>query len=183
MFRLGLLHSQRQEEKLTLGDRSMYLGLSELAKYQECPRSAIAAKQAGASENINQLITFGRGHWFEQGVADSFSALGLNQMRQVEISHRYQEATVKGHLDITFVWDNPRPAVRILEIKSMETLPDEPYLSHQWQITAQTELLKHCWNKPVFSLPGLNQVSVPDLCSQKLGLKLPKDPLDCSIEG
>lgn len=183
VFRAGMLESQEKERRISLGDRSLYLGISDLAKYQECPRAAIAAKLAATSDDLDQLITFGRGHWFEQGVADSFTALGLKQMRQVEISCQYQDAPIKAHLDITLVWDKPRPAVRIVEIKSMEKLPDEPYYSHQWQIAAQTELLRHCWNKPAFKLADSGKMSFPELCQKMLGVKLPENLDDCSIEG
>lgn len=183
IFRYGMLVSQQRELQENLGNRERYLGLSDLAKYQECPRNAIAAKIMGKPDDLATLLTLGRGHWFEQGVADSLSALGLNQMRQVEISWQYQDAPVKGHLDIVLVWEKPYPAVRILEIKSMENLPQAPYASHQWQITAQTGLLKACWNKPVFGEGDLNNLPFPQLCRQKFGINMPEKIADCSVEG
>lgn len=183
IFRLGLQASQNKQLKKNLGDRSAYLGLSDLAKYQECPRAAIAAKLGINRDDNSRLMAFGRGHWFEQGVSDSFTALGLNHLRQLEISCQYQGAPIKGHLDIALVWAKPYPAVRILEIKSMEKLPVEPYSSHKWQAAAQTALLKRHWNEPVFCADKLEALTFPELCRQRFDLRLPDSVENCSIEG
>lgn len=132
-------------------------------------------------------MTLGRGHWFEQGVAEAFAALDLRQMRQLEIACTLQSAPIRGHLDIVLIWPEPNPAVRIIEIKSMENLPTIPHASHEWQVSAQTGLLRKYWSEPVFSV-GIAKgrtraLSFPDLCKHQLGLQVPATVQDCSVEG
>ena len=183
VFRSGMVAKQDRDIEKVLGDRSSYLGLSDLAKYQECPRAAVAEKFNGKSDELSTLLTLNRGHWFEEGVAGSFAALGLKEMRQLEVFYTYNDVPIKGHMDIVLVWEKPFPAVRILEIKSMDKLPQQPYTSHVWQITAQTELVKYCWNNPVFSVSEKRKLSFPQLCREKFSINLPETVQDCSVEG
>lgn len=160
----GLEERQQMRLQDTLGNRSAYLGISDMAKYQECPRASIAAKIVQKSNALASLLTLERGHWFEEGIAECLSSLGLKQMRQMEINYQYLDVPIKAHLDIVLVWEKPYPAVRILEIKSMENLPQAPYSSHIWQVQAQTEMLKSSWNTPVFTEAGCRKMTFPRLC-------------------
>lgn len=83
IFRQGPdLVSQRQTAR-TLGHREAYLGMSELARFTECPRAAVAAKLYPAPANLPRLLTLQRGHWFEQGVAESLAGLGIHAPTQL----------------------------------------------------------------------------------------------------
>ena len=116
VFRQGLdLVSQRQTAR-TLGHREAYLGMSELARFTECPRAAVAAKLYPAPANLPRLLTLQRGHWFEQGVAESLAGLGIHALTQLEIRCEQGEMPLVAHCDLVLVWQQPRPAVRILEI-------------------------------------------------------------------
>ncbi|MBD5418352.1 MAG: hypothetical protein HDR50_12090 [Desulfovibrio sp.] len=86
VFRQGLQHYGERQTRTQLGDRSAYLGMSELARYGECPRAAVAAKLSQQHTSLETLLTLQRGHWFEDGIAGCFGELGLRLMRQVEIS-------------------------------------------------------------------------------------------------
>ncbi|MBD5416514.1 MAG: hypothetical protein HDR50_02340 [Desulfovibrio sp.] len=90
---------------------------------------------------------------------------------------------------MTLVWEKPRPAVRVLEIKSMETLPQKAYPSHERQVEGQVALLQELWDAPAFSLKrgdgatAHEHLSFPDLCRRELGLTIPAAPDQVSIEG
>ena len=189
VIRRGLeLYGQRQTEA-QLGDRSTYLGMSDIARYPDCPRAAVAGKLAGGDTSLERLLTLQRGHWFEDGIADALRAGGLRFMRQVEISDTYAGVPIRAHLDLALVWEKPMPAVRILEIKSMETLPKEPYEAHERQVMGQVAMLDELWDAPRFTLRredgtiAYEKAGFPELCRRELGLNLPDDPEKVSIEG
>ncbi len=83
----------------------------------------------------------------------------------------------------------PHPAVRVLEIKSMETLPKEPYPSHERQIQGQVALLEEFWGAPVFTLKhgdgttAHTSLNFPELCRREVGMKIPDAPEEVSVEG
>lgn len=89
VFRQGLQHYAERQTRALLGDRSAYLGMSDLARYAECPRAAVATKLYPQNTSLGNLLTLQRGHWFEDGIAGCFGALGLRFMRQVEICHSH----------------------------------------------------------------------------------------------
>ncbi len=189
VFRQGLQQYGERQTRIQLGDRSAYLGMSDLARYADCPRAAVAAKLRAQNTSLGNLLTLQRGHWFEDGLAGCFGALGLRFMRQVEISHSHGDVPIRAHLDMALIWEKPQPAVRVLEIKSMETLPREPYPTHQRQIEGQVAFLEELWDAPVFSLKrgdgtiAHDHLSFPELCRRELGLHIPSDPEQVSIEG
>ena len=65
---------RNSERQIRLGDRSRYVGMSDIAKMLDCPRAALAGQalhylNTGAlTEALKRQITFHRGHWFETGV-------------------------------------------------------------------------------------------------------------------
>lgn len=189
VFRQGLQRHGEQQTRTQLGDRSAYLGLSDLARYADCPRAAVAAKLLQQDTSLENLLTLQRGHWFEDGIAGCLGARSLRFMRQVEISHSPGDVPIRAHLDMTLVWDAPHPAVRVLEIKSMETLPKEPYPSHERQIQGQVALLEEFWDAPVFTLKrgdgttAHTSLNFPELCRRELGMKIPDAPEEVSVEG
>lgn len=172
-----------------LGDRSAYLGMSDLARYGDCPRAAVAGKLGAQDTTLEHLLTLQRGHWFEDGIAGCLGGAGLRFMRQVEIGHSHAGVPLRAHLDLTLVWDKPVPAVRVLEIKSMETLPGEPYPAHERQVMGQVSMLEELWEAPVFTLRRENgtiahaRLNFPELCRRELGVSLPNAPERVSVEG
>lgn len=96
---------------------------------------------------------------------------------------------IRAHLDLALVWEKPLPAVRVLEIKSMETLPREPYAAHERQLMGQVALLEELWDAPAFTLRredgtiAYENLSFPELCQRELGFTLPNAPEKVSIEG
>ncbi len=189
IFRQGLALGAQRRTAQTLGRRETYLGMSELARFAECPRAAVATKLYPAPTNLPRLLTLQRGHWFEQGVAESLSGLGIPAFTQLEIRCEQGEMPLMAHCDLVLVWQHPHPAVRILEIKSTETLPDSPYVAHEQQILGQTIMLRHCWNLPAFclrspaGLPSGDPIPFPRLCRTRLGISLPDDVEQVDLEG
>lgn len=186
-IRQGLYASAIQNTKNTLGERSKYLGLSEIAKYAECPRSAVLGKNAGQTCDMQRLLTLQRGHWFEDGIKKALIASKLPHIHQLEISVRRKACTIKAHLDFTLVCEK-HAAVRILEVKSTEYLPEEAWAAHKLQAQGQIDLLRHCWNKPVFSLKNAQgevlqeKLTFPQICKEQLGLEIPVNPRKLSLE-
>lgn len=184
-IRQGLSVCARQQTKENLGDRKSYIGMSDLARYAECPLAAIAAKVAGKEERLKDLIILQRGHWYERGVGEALEAVAPSFIQQLEISVQGGSAPVKAHLDFTHIWDRPVPIVQVLEIKSTGALPENPYDAHRFQIQGQISLLRHHWNEPVFSADGARSkpMTFPNLCTHKLGLSMPEDASQVIIEG
>ena len=44
ILRYGLERNAEQQTAIQLGDRSLYVGMSDIAKMLDCPRAALAAK-------------------------------------------------------------------------------------------------------------------------------------------
>ena len=188
----GLERSAEQRTAIQLGDRSLYVGLSDIAKMLDCPRAALAAKlftpeYRSTDEALKRRIPFHRGHWFETGVHQALVGYGLSPLFQLEIEIMYGDVPIKAHLDFTLVTVQPHPTVRILEVKSTARLPTTLSESHAMQIGGQTALLKACWNHPVFNLvletgEVLHHRTFPEICNECLGVSLP-DASACDIQG
>ena len=189
----GLERDARQRTTILLGDRSRYVGLSDIAKMLDCPRAALAGKlytpeSRNTAEALKRRIAFHRGHWFETGVHQALIGYGLSPLSQLEIEIRYGDVPIKAHLDFTLVTDQPQPTVRILEVKSTAKLPTTLSESYLMQIGAQTALLKAYWNHPVFSIiqetgEVLYHRTLPEICKELLDVSLPDDASACDIQG
>ena len=189
----GLERSAEQRTAIQLGDRSQYVGMSDIAKMLDCPRAALAGKlyipeYRSTDEALKHKITFHRGHWFERGVHQALIGYGLSPLSQLEIEIRYGDVPIKAHLDFTLVTDQPQPTVRILEVKSTAKLPTTLSESYLMQIGAQTALLKAYWNHPVFSIiqetgEVLYHRTLPEICKELLDISLPDDASAYDIQG
>ena len=193
ILRCGLERSAEQRTAIQFGDRSQYVGLSDIAKMLDCPRAAMAGKlyipeYRSTGEALNHQIIFHRGHWFETGVHQALVGYGLSPLFQLEIEIVYGDVPIKAHLDFTLVTDQPQPTVRILEVKSTAKLPTTLSESYLMQIGAQTALLKAYWNHPVFSIiqetgEVLYHRTLPEICKELLDVSLPDDASACDIQG
>ena len=189
----GLERSAEQRTAIQLGDRSQYVGLSDIAQMLDCPRAALAGKlytpeYRSTDEALKHKITFHRGHWFERGVHQALIGYGLSPLSQLEIEIRYGDVPIKAHLDFTLVTDQPQPTVRILEVKSTARLPATLSESYAMQIGGQTALLKAYWNHPVFNIiqetgEVLYHRTLPEICKELLGVSLSDDASACDIQG
>lgn len=189
VFRQGLQLSGEQQTKAMLGDRSSYIGMSDIGRYSECPRAAVANKLHPQPTELGRLLALQRGHWFEYGAGQCLKALNLHMLPQLEVSFTWQETPIRAHLDFTLVWDAPVSAVRILEVKSRETIPSQPNTAHGVQIQGQVSILRWLWGQPVFNLRSPDDaflhenMTFPQLCKAHFGLTIPKTPEGVSLEG
>ena len=171
----------------TLGNRSDYVGMSDLAKYSACPRAALSDK-VHDELSLKQMLMYSRGHWIEDGIGQSLKACGHPIIRQLEINDCTNRAPIKAHLDFVLFSTSPSAKVRIVEVKSMNTIPDAPYPQHEFQAHGQVSLLHGLWNKPVFTMRDeqgnviLEQKTFPQICQDRFGVAMPTAPSRVSIE-
>ena len=126
-----------QQTVETLGDRTTYLGASDILA---CPRKTILAKLQPPEADLVTLLRFRRGHMAEDIVAAAFTAAGFtNFRRQVEVRHR-GDVPIMAHIDFVFT-SKVRKTMAVLEVKSPETIPTEPYGSWETQLYLQMGLL------------------------------------------
>ena len=196
----GLLAHAEQKTARELGDRSQYIGMSDIGKGMECMRAAVASKLGlsaipaatavgGFAPDdvacvLGRQIILQRGHWQEYGIEKALAATGVKLVPQLEISIEHSEVPIKAHLDFTLAWGGQRPAVRILELKSNERIPDTLYASYEAQLYGQVGMLKSCWTEPCFSAPGtgLQSVTFPQIVQGLFGVMLPESPDTVDIE-
>ncbi len=189
LIRQGLEAVSQKSTAAHLGDRSTYVGMSDIGQHWECPRAALARKVMPTPNSLERLLTLQRGHWFESGVGQALASLGLHVLPQLEISWQHQGVPIKAHLDFVLVWGAPVNAIRILEVKSTDKLPASPHDAHLLQLHGQIGLLTQAWGKPVFSLRAEDGTLLHDkmtfaqLCHARLGLQLPATADETSMEG
>ena len=188
LIRQGLQAVSQQNTAAYLGDRSTYMGMSDIGQHWECPRAALARKVLPTADSLDRLLILQRGHWFESGVGQALASLGLHVLPQLEITWQYQGVPIKAHLDFVLVWGAPVNAIRILEVKSTDKLPDTPHDSHLLQLHGQIGLLAMVWDKSAFSLRSADgtllhtKLTFPQLCHAHLGLQLPTRADAASLE-
>jgi hypothetical protein len=195
----GLLETSAQRTASSLGDRSQYIGMSDIGRALECPRAAVANKLFGNSAGLEgsqhdltsmlgKQLRLQRGHWFEAGVAQVFRTQGLPVIEQLEIQAIHNQVPIKAHLDFTFVSAAGQPTVRILELKSCENIPATLYSSYETQVYGQVGLLRALWDKPAFGvhgetgMTGCSGLTFPELCRERLGIEMPADASLVDIE-
>ncbi len=195
----GLLESSAQRTASSLGDRSQYIGMSDIGRALECPRAAVGQKLFGNGHDqqqdqhavqamIGKQLRLQRGHWFEAGMAQIFRQQRLPVIEQLEIVTSYQQVPIKAHLDFVFVSAVGQPTVRILELKSCEKIPKTLYSSYETQVYGQVGLLRALWDQPAFGVHGEADsqgrygLTFPQLCREKFGIEMPAHPSAVDIE-
>jgi hypothetical protein len=202
----GMLKHGECQTVEQLGDRSKYVGLSDIGKGAECLRSAVAGKVFGSRhpkaddvlnwyreaefekvmEALRKQLILQRGHWFESGIEQAFEANQAKFFTQLEIDAGFDGVPVLAHLDFVLVG---KGAVRVLELKSMAQFPDDLYTAYLTQVYGQLGFLYKYWNKPRFSIrDGTGQilyekVSFPELVKKRFGIDMPDSAAEADIEG
>ena len=119
----GLVESSEQRTASSLGDRSRYIGMSDIGRALECPRAAVGRKLFGNDDLVHQhdlpsqlsrQLRLQRGHWFEAGIAEVFRQQRLPVIEQLEIEMNHHGVPIKAHLDFVFASAVGQPTVRIL---------------------------------------------------------------------
>ena len=197
----GLLKHGECKTAGELGDRSKYVGLSDIGKGAECLRAAVAGKVYGSlhpsadkvmdwyreaefdkvMEVLRKQLILQRGHWFEAGIEQAFEANGAKFFSQLEIDAGFDGVPVLAHLDFVLV---AKGAVRILELKSTENIPDNLYASYECQLYGQLGFLSKYWNEKRFSIrDGTGKMSFPELVKQKFCIDMPESVQEVDLEG
>jgi len=163
----GLLRHGAHHTAQHLGDRSTYVGLSDVGRAITCLRAAVASKlgrgDVPTGDDIGRWLRDGdaqpittalgrqlvlqRGHWLEAGVETALRANGVNLIPQLEISVVENGVPLRAHLDFVLVGGGPRPALRVLELKSTAHLPKTLYSAYEVQLYGQIGLLQAQWNR------------------------------------
>ncbi len=140
LFNLSIKHAAE-----ILGDRSEYIGASELG---QCPRKVVLGKLNPTEPDLATLLRFKRGHMAEDLVAEALSENGkFRPQREVDVATD-DPVPIKGHIDFLF----QGKALGVLEVKSVTSIPDSPYESWEMQLHAQMGLL--ALNKPGAQIKG-----------------------------
>ena len=202
----GMLKHGECQTAEQLGDRSKYIGLSDIGKGAECLRSAVAGKVLGSRhpkaddvltwyrerefekvmEALRKQLILQRGHWFEAGIEQAFEANQAKFFTQLEIDAGFDGVPVLAHLDFVLVG---KGAVRVLELKSMAQFPDCLYTAYESQLYGQLGFLSKYWDKPRFSIrDGTGQIlyekmSFPELVKKQFGIDMPESAAEADIEG
>ena len=202
----GMLRHGECQTAEQLGDRSLYVGLSDIGKGAECLRAVVAGKVYGSMhpspdkvlgwyrdgefekimEVLRKQLILQRGHWFEAGVEQAFEANGVKFFTQLEIDAGFDGVPVLAHLDFVLVG---KGAVRVLELKSMANLPEHLYTAYLTQVYGQLGFLAKYWDQPRFSIrdgTGLiihSKLSFPALCKKVFGVDMPELVHDVDLDG
>ena len=191
ILRQGLAQKNARTSAQTLGDRSQYIGMSDIGSYLTCPRKAILNRLHPEQKDTSlpKLLTLNRGHWFEDGIAAVLEELNIPHIRQLEIGIEHGDGVeIKAHLDFVLVSTNPKPTVRILEIKSCRELPEVLYPSYEMQVYGQVGLIARHWDGPDFSLTDeqgeclFAGMTFPEVAHNLWGIELPDDVTFVDIE-
>jgi CRISPR-associated exonuclease Cas4 len=129
----NFLKTINQESKESLGDRSKYIGASDVGG---CPFKAIKEKLEKPEYSIEKQIVFQRGHIAEELVAKMIN--GVSCERQVEVKGEIDNFPLIAHLD--FLIRGKTRSV-IIEAKTVSSSIDEPYESWILQVQFQMGLL------------------------------------------
>jgi len=193
----GLVESSAQRTASSLGDRSRYIGMSDIGRTLECLRAAVGRKLFGNGDDqahhhdlpslLARQLRLQRGHWFESGIAQVFRQQRLPVIEQLEIATSHQGVPIRAHLDFVFASAVGQPTVRILELKSCENIPSTLYSSYETQVYGQVGLLHALWDQPAFGVHGEDSHgsagrTFPQICRAKLGVEMPAHPSDVDIE-
>jgi hypothetical protein len=202
----GLVRHGEDQTRRSLGDRRDYVGMSDVGKAIDCLRAAVANKvvphppadpaaayRQGDAVAVDAILrrelTLHRGHWFEAGIEAAFHANRTPLLPQVEIAMNDHGVPIRAHLDFVLLRGGPKPAVRVLELKSMTRIPAALYPAHEAQLYGQIGLIAKQWAKPAFSLRDeaggvrFANVGFPDLVRRSLGIDLPDESRHVDLQG
>jgi hypothetical protein len=129
------IKEKNRQDSAHLGNRSEYVGASDIAG---CPRKAVLSKKNPKEHDAKTLLRFARGHVAEGLLAEIFAAGGLNFDRETEIPHP-EYPFIRSHIDFLF---SSSKRLHVVELKTVDGIPDEPYSSWVDQLHTQMGLLE-----------------------------------------
>lgn len=129
----NLIKTLEAESKQSLGDRSEYIGASDIGG---CPFKTVMSKRRPPRHSLSQQIIFQRGHLAETLVSKMLN--GLHVIEQHEALGEIDEFQLKAHLD-KLIMSKDRCVV--VEVKTVSAPVEEPYESWVLQVIYQMGLL------------------------------------------
>lgn len=129
----NFLKTINEESKESLGDRSKYIGASDVGG---CPFKTIKEKLEKPEYSVEKQLVFQRGHIAEEIVAKMIN--GVPYKRQVEVKGEIDNFPLIAHLD--FLIKGKTRSV-IVEAKTVKEQVNEPYESWILQVQFQMGLL------------------------------------------
>lgn len=129
----NFLKTIKQESNDSLGDRSKYIGASDVGG---CPFKTIKEKLEKPEHSVEKNIVFQRGHIAEEMVAKMLN--GVPYKRQVELKGEIDNYPLIAHLDFLI---KAKTRSVIVEAKTVKEQIDEPYESWILQVQFQMGLL------------------------------------------
>jgi len=190
---IGYVRANERRTMATLGDRSLYIGMSDVSKGFGCLRAAVASRvypnrfyptehevrlmsHEQIQKALDRIRPLERGHEQETGMASAFNALGRHCVQQLEIRVQHEEVPIHVHLDFTNLYDE---WVEVVESKSNENIPDELYAEYTTQIYGQIGFIHSYWGESVFSVRAedgsyvVENQPFAELAKQRFGLIYP----------
>lgn len=156
----GLKKAAHERTIASLGNRASYVGASDIVAAQDCLRKVVLKKlQPAAEESEQSLLTKERGHWIENGLADSFSAQGIPFLQQLEIGFTAHGVEHRFHLDFVAVIAN---MLVVIEVKSQRLKKPELYSNYKNQIKCQIEALSRLWHEAAFRVGSTGRYQTMD---------------------
>lgn len=142
-FEKNFREALKKDTENSLGDRSRYIGASDISG---CLRSSYLSKVAKKEDDISQLLTFERGHQFENIVRKFLYGETFKEQVEIKNAKTSNGFPLKPHLDFV-IYDKERKKATIVEAKSTKNII-ELYESYVLQIQIQMGLLQEqCGDK------------------------------------
>ena len=142
-FEKNFREALKKDTENSLGDRSRYIGASDISG---CLRSSYLSKVAKKEDDISQLLTFERGHQFENIVRKFLYGETFKEQVEIKNAKTSNGFPLKPHLDFV-IYDKERKKATIVEAKSTKNTI-ELYESYVLQIQIQMGLLQEqCGDK------------------------------------
>lgn len=125
-----------------LGDRTQYIGSSDVGS---CARKVYLQKidQDPTEHDFSTLMKFSRGHTAEILIDNIFEAAGVKNLYETQVEVIHPDHPLKAHIDFLFHTDfDGKKQLHVVEVKSVNGIPDEPYPSWIDQLNFQLGLLR-----------------------------------------
>lgn len=144
----GLKNFNQQETLKTLGDRSQYVGSSDLGK---CPLNIFWSKTQEIDYGLNQLLIFERGHNAEKIIENALNGLGIEFEQQKEVKGIGEFDFCKTHIDFYL----PQESL-IIEVKSTANFNND-FIWDSWNQQVQFQMGLLGVKKAVLVIIDLNK--------------------------
>lgn len=134
------IHALNDNSSAELGDRSTYIGSSDVGS---CVRKVYLQKKNPTEHDFSTMLKFSRGHVAETLISDILDAAGMKQLYDTQVEVKHPIYPLKAHIDFLFYADfDGTPLLHVIEVKSVNGIPDEPYPSWVDQLNFQLGLLR-----------------------------------------